>query len=142
MFRLARSGLGSSIVYATRSVRAAETTQFLTSLAVQRKVADVTQDQALSALPFLYREVFEQEVPWLDSLVRAKRPRRLPVVLRRDEVRAVLDQMSGAPRLMALLLAAVKAGLARHLEFMKRQHEQDLKRGAGWVELPGALTQK
>ena len=83
---------------------AAEITQFLTSLAVQRKVAAATQNQALSALLFLYREVLEQEVPWLDSVVRAKRPRRLPVVLTRDEIRAVLGQLNGVPRLMALLL--------------------------------------
>ncbi len=82
----------------------AEITQFLTSLAVQRKVAAATQNQALSALLFLYREVLNQEVPWLDSVVHAKRPRRLPVVLTRDEIRTVLDQLSGVPRLMALLL--------------------------------------
>ena len=53
------------------------------------RVAASTQNQALSALLFLYREVLELDVPWLDSLVRAKRPQRLPVVLTRDEVRAV-----------------------------------------------------
>lgn len=83
---------------------AAEITHFLTSLAVQRRVAAATQNQALSALLFLYREVLGQAVPWLDGVVRAKRPRCLPVVLIRDEVRAVLNQMSGVPRLMALLL--------------------------------------
>ena len=83
---------------------AAEITQFLTSLAVQRNVAASTQNQALSALLFLYREVLGQEVPWLDGIVQAKRPRRLPVVLTREEVRAVLGQLNGVPRLMALLL--------------------------------------
>jgi len=73
-------------------------TQFLTSLAVRRKVAASTQNQALSALLFLYREVLGQEVPWLDGLVHAKRPRRLPVVLTREEVRTVLGQLSGVPR--------------------------------------------
>jgi len=62
------------------------------------------QNQALSALLFLYREVLEQEVPWLDDVVRARRPVRLPVVLTRDEVRAVLRQLRGTPRLMAILL--------------------------------------
>ncbi|MDI6772818.1 MAG: phage integrase N-terminal SAM-like domain-containing protein [bacterium] len=57
---------------------AAEITQFLTSLAVQGKVAASTQNQALSALLFLYRKVLGQEVPWLDGLVHAKRPRRPP----------------------------------------------------------------
>lgn len=56
---------------------AAELTRFLTALAVDRKVAASTQNQALSALLFLYREVLGLEVPWLDGLVRAKRPQRL-----------------------------------------------------------------
>lgn len=83
---------------------AEEITRFLTSLAVERKVAAATQNQALSALLFLYREVLDQDVPWLDSVVHAKRPRRLPVVLTRDEVRAIFDQMNGVPRLMAVFL--------------------------------------
>ena len=83
---------------------AAEITRFLTSLAVEGQVAASTQNQALSALLFLYREVLQQEVPWLDDLVYAKRPHHLPVVLNRDEVRAVLAEIQGVPRLMALLL--------------------------------------
>jgi len=83
---------------------AAEITRFLTSLAVDGKVAASTQNQALSALLFLYRAVLQQEVPWLDDLVYAKRPHRLPVVLTRDEVRAVLVEIHGVPRLMAFLL--------------------------------------
>lgn len=82
----------------------AEITRFLTSLAVDGKVAASTQNQALSALLFLYREVLEQDVPWLDNVVRAKRPRRLPVVLTREEVRAILEHLDGVPRLMAILL--------------------------------------
>jgi len=65
--------------------------------------ASSTQNQALSALLFLYREVLELDVPWLDGVVRAKRPQRLPVVLTRDEVRVVLQQLDGVPRLMACL---------------------------------------
>ena len=83
---------------------AAEVTAFLTSLAVHRKVAASTQNQALSALLFLYREVLGVELPWLDDVVRAKRPLPLPVVLTRDEVRAVLQRLHGVPRLMAVLL--------------------------------------
>lgn len=78
---------------------AAELTRFLTALAVDGKVAASTQNQALSALLFLYREVLGLEVPWLDGVVRAKRPQRLPVVLSRDEVRAVLERLEGVPRL-------------------------------------------
>jgi integron integrase len=83
---------------------APEVTGFLTSLAVDGRVAASTQNQALSALLFLYRDVLETELPWLDGIVRAQRPQRLPVVLTRDEVRAVLQQLEGVPRLMACLL--------------------------------------
>jgi len=83
---------------------ATEITRFWTALAVDGKVAASTQNQALSAVLFLYREVLQQEVPWPDDLVYAKRPHHLPVVLTRDEVRAVLAEMCGVPRLMALLL--------------------------------------
>jgi integrase len=83
---------------------AAEVAAFLTSLAVQGKVAASTQNQALSALLFLYREVLGIDLPWLDEVVRAKRPVHLPVVLTREEVRAVLQRLDGVPRLMAVLL--------------------------------------
>jgi integron integrase len=83
---------------------APEITKFLSSLAVEGNVAASTQNQALSALLFLYRDVLEQDLPWLDDVVRAKRPARIPVVLTRDEVRTLLLQMHGVPRLMAMLL--------------------------------------
>ena len=82
----------------------AEVTQFLSALAVDRNVAASTQNQALSAILFLYRDVLEQDLPWLDDMVRSKRTARLPVVLTREEVRAVLQRMGGVPRLMAILL--------------------------------------
>ena len=162
---------------------AVEITQFLSSLAVEGHVAASTQNQALSALLFLYRNVLEQDLPWLDGVVRAKRAERLPVVLTREEVRAILRELQGPPRSMAILLygaglrllecarlrvkdvdfaanqivvrggkgdrdritmlpGAVKADLARHLAFVRTQHETDLQRGAGWVELPWALARK
>src|SRR3989454_3569569 len=83
---------------------APEVTRFLSSLAVEGKVAASTQNQALSALLFLYGEVLAVDLPWMDEIVRAKRPQRLPVVLTRDEVRAVLRRLDGPPRLMAFLL--------------------------------------
>jgi integron integrase len=83
---------------------AAELTAFLSSLAVDGRVAASTQNQALSALLFLYREVLELDLPWLDGVVRAKRPQRLPLVLNREEVLAVLRRLKGVPRLMASLL--------------------------------------
>src|SRR5678815_4235796 len=81
-----------------------EVTRFLTSLAVEGHVAGSTQNQALSALLFLHREVLAQELPWLDNIVRSKRTARLPVVLTRDEVRAVIRQLRGVHRVMAILL--------------------------------------
>ena len=83
---------------------AAEVTAFLTALAVRDRVAASTQNQALNALLFLYREILGVELPWLDGLVRAKRPQHLRTVLTREEVRTVLEQLDRAPRLMALLL--------------------------------------
>ena len=83
---------------------APEVSKFLSALAMERNVAAFTQNQALSALLFLYREVLGQSLPWLDDVVRAKRPARLPVVLSREEVRAVVRFMKGPPRLMTLLL--------------------------------------
>ena len=162
---------------------APEVTKFLTSLAVDGHVAASTQNQALSALLFLYRDVLAVDLPWLDGIVRAKRPERLPVVLTRQEVRAVLQRLTGVPRLMAYLLygaglrvleccrlrvqdldfvrnqitvrggkgdkdrvtmlpAAIKGDLARHLAVVHAQHEDDLARSTGWVELPTALARK
>ncbi|MBP9219001.1 MAG: integron integrase [Sterolibacterium sp.] len=83
---------------------AREVEAFLTHLAVEGNVAAATQNQALSALLFLYREVLEIDLPWLDDVVRAKRPARLPVVLTRSEVTAVLGRMTGTHALMARLL--------------------------------------
>ena len=82
----------------------AEVTRFLTSLAVDGNVAASTQNQALSALLFLYRDVLEQDLPWLDNVVRAKGAQRLPVVLTGAEVSAVIRQLQGTPRLMAVLM--------------------------------------
>ena len=82
----------------------AEVTLFLSWLAAERDVAASTQNQALAALLFLYRHVLGTELPWLDQVVRARRPARLPVVLSRDEVRDVLARLSARPRLMATLL--------------------------------------
>jgi integron integrase len=70
-----------------------EVEAFLGALAVERNVSAATQTQALSALLFLYREVLGIELPWLDDLVRAKKPRRLPSVLTRVEVSALLGQI-------------------------------------------------
>jgi integrase len=79
----------------------AEITDFLTHLARDAQVAASTQNQALSSILFLYREVFQQRIGWLDAVERAKRPVRLPVVLTRDEARRVFLNLHGRHRFMA-----------------------------------------
>ena len=81
-----------------------EVTAFLTHLATERKVSASTQNQALAALLFLHREVLRQDLPWLKDVVRAKRSVRIPVVLSRDEVTALLRQLNGPSHLAALLM--------------------------------------
>lgn len=87
-----------------REVGAREIERFLTHLAVDGKVSASTQNQALNALVFLYREVLALDAPVLAEIVRARRPRRLPVVLTVEEVRALLAQLDGASWLVAALL--------------------------------------
>ena len=82
---------------------ASEIESFLTYLAVERHVSSSTQNQALSGLLFLYREVLEIELPWLDGIERSKRPKRLPVVLTQEEVIAVLSQLDGTTALILKL---------------------------------------
>lgn len=81
-----------------------EVSAFLASLAIHNQVSASTQNQALAALLFLYGEVLRTKVAWIADLVRAKQPRRMPVVLTRDEVRGVIGQMHGVPQLAARLL--------------------------------------
>ncbi|HEY3176979.1 MAG TPA: integron integrase [Candidatus Polarisedimenticolia bacterium] len=81
-----------------------EITAFLTGLAVRRHVSASTQNQALSAILFLYKDVLKLDLAWLDGVVRARRTRRVPVVLTREEVRAVLGHLGGTTGLMASLL--------------------------------------
>lgn len=83
---------------------AAEVEQFLTNLAVHAQVSASTQNQALSALLFLYRQVLSIELPWLDGVQRAKKPQRLPVVLSTTEVASLLAELHGTYWLMGSLL--------------------------------------
>jgi integron integrase len=82
----------------------AEIGQFLSALAVDRHVSASTQNQALCALLFLYRQVLDLNLGWLDNVVRAKQSHRLPVVLTRSEVRTLLGVLDGVNWLMANLL--------------------------------------
>lgn len=106
---------------------AAEIEAFLSHLAVGRNVSGSTQNQALAALLFLYKHVLGVNLPWLDDIVRAKKPKHLPVVLTRDEVARVLDELSGVQWLVANLLYG--AGL-RLLEALRlRVKDIDFARG-------------
>lgn len=87
-----------------RELGAREVEQFLTHLAVIGNVSASTQNQAKSALLFLYREVLELELPWLDDVEQAKTSKRLPVVLNRDEVQAILSRLTGTNWLVGSLL--------------------------------------
>src|SRR5205814_3451057 len=75
-----------------------------THLARDLNVAASTQNQALSALLFLYKEVFKQEIGWLEKVERVRRPAKLPVVLTRSEVKEIFAHLHGTPKLMAGLL--------------------------------------
>jgi len=111
-----------------RDMGAAEVEQFLTYLAVERNVTPSTQNQALSALLFLYRHVLEVQLPWMDGITRARKPARLPTVLSVSEVTRVLAHLDGIHALIARLLYG--AGLrvleclrlrVKDIEFERRQ---------------------
>lgn len=110
-----------------RDVVEADVDRFLTHLAVQEHVAASTQNQALSAILFLYEHVLEQSLDRIEGVVRARRPKRLPVVLTVDEVSRVLAHLSGDKWLIAMLLYG--AGI-RLLEALRlRVKDLDFERG-------------
>lgn len=87
-----------------RDMGADEVGAFLTHLATAGQVSASTQNQALSALLFLYREILDVELPWLNEVVRAKKPQRLPTVLSKSEVGRILERLDGTYGLMGRLL--------------------------------------
>ena len=87
-----------------RELGAEEVGAFLTSLAVNNRVSASTQNQALAAVLFLYRDTLQVELPWLADVVRAKRPVHLPVVLTRSEVQSILARLDGTHWLAASML--------------------------------------
>ncbi len=105
----------------------AEINAFLTHLAVEGGVSASTQTQALSAILFLYRHVLDREIGELGNLVRARRPKRLPIVMSRDEVRAVLAKLDGYTWLAASLMYG--AGLRLSECLCLRVQEVDFERG-------------
>jgi integron integrase len=111
-----------------REMGTREVTEFLSYLAIDAQVAATTQNQALSAILFLYRCVIGGELASLDAVARARRRVAVPVVLTRAEAQAVLSQMTGAPRLMAGLLYGSGLRLmecvrlrVKDLDFARRQ---------------------
>jgi integrase len=119
-----------------RILGAPEVTGFLTSLAVEGRVAASTQNQALSALLFLYRDVLEIDLPWLECCR-----------LRIQDVDLATNQLlvrggKGDKDRMTMVPAMAKTELVRHLAGVRTQHHEDLAAGAGWVELPMALARK
>lgn len=166
-----------------KDMAAPEVTSFLTHLAVKEKVSASTQNQAFNAILFLYKNVIKIDLGNIDA-VRAKRYRNIPVVLTKDEVKALMDHLRGPYWLVAMLLygaglriececmklrvqdldfdrrqITVRQGkgkkdrvvplpactidrLKRHLEGVKKIHEQDLASGFGAVEMPDALDRK
>jgi integron integrase len=109
-----------------REMGAAEVEQFLTHLAVNGRVAASTQNQARCALLFLYKEVLSVELPWLDNVEHAKTPKRLPVVLNRDEVQAILSRLTGTHWLIASLLYGTGMRILECLRL--RVQDVDMKR--------------
>lgn len=122
---------------------------FLTHLAVVGKVAASTQNQAKSALLFLYREVLEIQLPWLDNVTQAKAPKKLPVVLTVAEVQAVLSRLSGSHLLIASLLYGggmrlMEAVRLRVKDVEFSRHEIIVREGKGFKDrvtmLPEAVV--
>ena len=134
-----------------RDMGETEVVAFLSSLATVRNVSASTQNQALSALVFLYAEVLGAELDWLNGIVRARRPVRIPVVLSREEVRRLLTELRGSVWLMAALMYGAGLRLIECAEL--RVKDIDLEGGEIRVRdgkgrkdrvtvLPGALTEK
>jgi integron integrase len=95
---------------------APEIATFVSDLAVKHHVAAATQNQALSAILFLYRDVLHDPMPWIEDIIHARKPRRLPVVLTRQEVSSIIARLNGTFWLMGLLLYG--AGL-RQIECLR-----------------------
>ena len=120
-----------------RDLGAADVTRFLSSLAVDRQVSASTQNQALSALVFLYREVLDARVGWL---LEALRLRAKDLDFAANEIR--VRGGKGDRDRVTMLPERLTGPLLRHLAEVRTRHERDVAEGAGWVELPGALGTK
>jgi integron integrase len=119
-----------------RELGAEHVTAFLSSLANDRHVAASTQNQALAAILFLYKAVLGIELPWMNAIVRARRPRRMPVVLTRAEVHALLGNLDGTHALMARLMYGTGMRLMECLQLRVKdvelcRHEVVVRQGKG-----------
>ena len=132
-----------------REMGAPEVQAFLSHLAVDRGVSPSTQNQAKAALLFMYRQVLEKDLPWMNEVVQAKRQPRLPIVLTPGEVRVLFDQMEGVMSLVAQVLYGTGMRLleglslrVKDLEFERR--EIIVREGKGGKDrvtmLPDALV--
>ena len=110
-----------------RDMGAAEVEAFLSHLATERKVAAATQNLALAAILFLYKEVLDIELPWLADVTRAKKPQRLPTVLTRPEVDALLRQVAGTPGLIVRLLYGTGMRVSEALRLRVKDLELDVR---------------
>jgi integron integrase len=133
-----------------KELGAQDVESFLTNLAVNGKVSASTQNQAKSAILFLYKEVLGAELPWLENVTRAKTPRRIPVVLTHDEVKRVIGQLDGTLWLMASLLYGAGLRLmecvrlrVKDVDFARR--EITVRDGKGFKDrvtmLPASLSE-
>ncbi len=123
---------------------------FLASLATRRRVSASTQNQAFSAILFLYRRVLERELKGLETVPRAKRPERVPLVLSRSEIGEILTRLEGSPRLMAALmygsgLRLLECARLRVKDVDFDRHELTVRAGKGQKDritlLPAGLAQ-
>lgn len=133
-----------------RDLGVAEVERFLSTLATDGKVAASTQSQALSALLFLYREVLGLQLPWMENVVRAKRPQKVPTVLSVMETQRLLASMEGRPWLLASLLYGTGMRLLECLRLRVKdidfsRHEITIREGKGGKDrrtvLPRALAE-
>ena len=132
-----------------RTLGAVQVEAFLTGLAVEGRVAASTQNQALAAILFLYRDVLGVKLAWMDDVVRAKRPQRLPTVLSHQEVRALLAHMEGRMAVLAKLLYGTGMRLMEGVRLRVKdvdfaRNEITVREGKGSKDrrtmLPGSLV--
>ncbi len=109
-----------------KTLGASEVTAFLSHLATVQNVSSSTQNQALSAILFLFRHVLKVDLPWMHDIARAKKSLRLPVVLARKEVRAILSELSGQPSLVCHMLYGCGLRLSECMQM--RIKDLDLER--------------